>query len=529
MSRLVVVLAGVCFLLVACDDPKNPQTWIKKLRDPEHATKAVKELQKIGDPVAIKPLCDLYKDFESPTILKAIITLAKNDKNKNPDAVQTLISALEFTEDKYHNATLAAAALADMKATEAVEPLAKVLDRPMAIKSRANLAKLAAIKALAELGDKRAVPYLVRTLERRPEQQDFLLNKESARALGKIGDGSPEVVSVLIRALFMASTIQGTSFPMARVAIVRMGKPMVQPLIDAMEGKDEKLNKMSKELAFEDGVVLGKLSRVLGDLMAKEAAGPLLKIFEKANLGEDYTKGIDGVIEALGRIGTEPVVDPLLKGVKDPKVNYKIRMQICQALTVMGSRKAVPALLEVAEKGMIEGGYYNLREAAAMAYSRIVGPEVDEGWPKIEAMIKDPKIQEFKATVGVFKEALERMEVAKECKGDVMCYGKKVNDKSASLVKREKAGIMIGVLQDGRKALADLIKALPEREPVLRLYFLESAKRIGNAGDKELVTLLTDLADKDSKRKISFMGADLASADLVALAVIKNRTAAEAQ
>jgi len=523
----VVFLVGVCFLLTtACDDPKKAQTWIKKLRDPEHATKAVKQLQKIGDPVAIKPLCDLYKDFESPTILKAIISLAKKEP-KNKDAIQSLISALEFTEDKYHNATLAAAALADMQASEAVVPLAKVLDRPMAIKSRANLAKLAAIKALAVLKGKQAVPYLVRTLERRPENQDFLLNKEAARTLGKIGDPGPETLSVLIRALFMASTIQGTSFPMARVALVRLGQPAVPALIAALEGKDEALNKMSKELEFKDGVVLGKISRVLGDKMATEAVGPLLNIFDKANLGDDYTKGIDGVIEALGRIGDEKSVDPLIKTIRDKKVNYKIRMQICQAFTIMGSKKTVPVLMEVAEKGDIEGGYYNLREAAAMAYSRIVGAEVEQDWKKMEEMKDDPKIKEFKATVGVFTEALDRMKVARECKDDPLCYGKKVNDKSLSLAQREKAGIMIGALSDGRKALADLVKALPEREPVLRLYFLESAKRIGNAGDAELVKLITELAAKDSRRKIKYLGADLASADKVTLAVIVNRVSAE--
>ena len=44
MFRLVVVFVGVTFLFTGCDDPKKPQTWIKKLRDPEHATKAVKVL-----------------------------------------------------------------------------------------------------------------------------------------------------------------------------------------------------------------------------------------------------------------------------------------------------------------------------------------------------------------------------------------------------------------------------------------------------------------------------------------------------
>jgi HEAT repeat protein len=516
----VAAVVVISFFLTACADPKDPQTWIKKLRDPEHATNAVRELQKIGDPVAIEPLCDLYKDFEAAPILKSIITLVKKAP-KNPKGIQTLISALEFTEDKYHNATLAANALAHIKAMEAVEPLGKVLDRPMAIKSRANLAKLASIKALGKLKDKRAVPYLIRTLERRPEQQDFMLNKQAAVTLGEIGD--PSAISVLIRALFMASTIQGTSYPMARVSLVRMGKPAVQPLLDALHGKDEKLNSMAKELEFKPGVVMGKVSRVLGDMMAAEAVEPLLALLKKSNTGDDYTKGVDGVIEGLGKIGDERAVGPLLNLVKNKKANYKIRMQVCAAFTVMGPKKAIPVLLEVAEKGVIEGGYTNLREGAAMAYSRIVGAEVDQGITKMQEMIADPELKDYKATIGVFKEAMERMQVAKECKDDPVCYGNKANDKKLKLAQREKAGIMIGVLPDGRKGLPLLIKALPEREPVLRLYYLQSAKRLGTSKDAELIKVLEELAAKDSKRKVKYLGADLASADKVALAVVKAR------
>jgi predicted aconitase len=53
------------------------------------------------------------------------------------------------------------------------------------------------------------------------------------------------------------------------------------------------------------------------------------------------------------------------------------------------------------------------------------------------------------------------------------------------------------------------------------LFYLESAKRIGNAGDKKLIEVIEKLAKKDSKRKVKYLGADLASADKVALAVIK--------
>lgn len=522
MIRYVALIVGLLFTFAACDDPKDPNTWVKKLRNPEHAPKAVKTLKKMADSaktdaerqkvadVAVLPLCELFKDFPSPEILKAII--AYKDKR----SVQTLMDALDFTEEQYHNATLAAKALARLKAVEAVDALGKVLGRPMSIKSRANLAKLAAIGALADLGDKKAVPYLIQTLERKPEEQDFLLNKKSAEALGKLQD--PRGISVLIRALFMASTIQGTSYPQARVALVRMGKPAIQPMVDALTGKDEKLNAMAKQLEFKDGVVLGKISRVLGDMMAADAVPDLIKILAEAKLDAgDYTKGIDGVIEALGKVFDPRAVDPLLALLQNTKADYKIRMQVCNALTVLGDKRSLPILLEGAQKWFIEGGYTNLKDAAAMAYGRIAGAEVEQSLPIFQKMHDDEKNLGNKALV---KEVLDRLKMAAECKDDPTCYGKKVGDTKLTLAQREKAGLMIGILPDGRKALDALIKALPEREPVLRLYMLQAAKRLGKPDDKALIDLLAKLAIKDSKTKTKFLGADLGSEDKVALYAI---------
>lgn len=511
--KLVLLGVGACLFATACEDPKDPQTWIDKLRDREHATQAVRKLRELGDPVAIKPLCDLFNDFPSPTILKAIISF------KNKKAVPCLIKALDFTEAQYSNATLAASALADLGAKEAVPALIKVLKRKLSIKSRANKAKVAAIQALARLGDKRAVDPLVDVADTRPERQDFYLNKQAVIALGKIGD--PRAVPVLIRALFLSSTLQGDAFPMAEVALVRIGEPAVQPLLDAMAGKDEALNKMAKDLSFKPGIVLNKTAIVLGDLMAKPAVDPLLQQLAKADVVNE-TK-IAGVIEALGKIGDAKAVGPLIKLLQNGKAHYKLRVQTCAALTLLGDKRAVPVLLEIAEKGFIQGGYWNLREAGVMAYSRVVGSGAPKGIRVIKAILAKKDIQKYKQTEGVFKEALERAKVALECKDDAACYGQKIIDKSLSLAQREKAGIMIGILPDGRKGLDGLVKALPNREPILRQYFLEAAKRIGTQKDKAMIDTLAKLAAKDSKRKVKFLGADLARFDKIALAVVKRK------
>lgn len=520
LGLLCLSVAGLLVsatLMAGCNDPKDPKTWIKKLRDPKEANEAVRQLKKLGDPIAVEPLCKLYKDYPSPNILQAIISF------KDKKSIPTLIEALDFTEDKYHNASLAASALAKMKAVEAVPALIKALKKPLAIKSRANKAKVAAIEALRKIGDKKAVPALIDVADGSPSKQDFFLNKRAIVALGALGD--PEAVPVLVRGLFMASTIQGTSYPMARVALVKIGgKAASKALLEAMEGKDKRLNLMAKELEFRPGVILNKTAILLGDLRAKDAVPMLLEMFKKADLKE--TK-IAGVIEAMGKIGDTRVVDPLLKALKDKKANYKIRMQICNALTVLGDKKALPVLLNIAEKGFIDGGFYNLREGGAMAWGRLVGAEAEQGIKVMDAILADKEVKKYKQNWNTFKEARDRAAVALKCKDDAICYGKALLDTKLTLAQREKAAVMVGILPNSRKAIPYLVKALPQREPILRLFMLQSAKRIGVASDKALVKVLSDLAKKDSKRKTKFLGADLASEDKIALAIVKRKTKAE--
>ena len=515
LARLGIALTATSLvMIVGCSDPNDPQTWIKRLRNPKYATEAVKRLRDLKDPVAVKPLCDLYQEYESPNILKAIISF------KHPDSVPTLIKALSFNEDNYHNATLAAAALAEMKATEAVAALIKVLEKPMSIRSRANLAKLSAINALMELESKEAVPALIEVAGAPPEHQDFLLAKRAMEALGAVGD--PSAVSVLIRGLFASSTVQGSSFPQARVALVRIGEPAVEPLLKAMRGQDTELNEMAKQLSFGERVIVNKIARVLGDMRASTAVPALLK---KLPQGRDVEEpGLAGVIEALGKIGDRRAIGPLVSLVRNARADAKLRIQVCSALTLIpGSAITLPVLLELAEKGYVNGNYTDLREAAVMAYSRIVGEDARDGVQKVKAMLEAEKLKGYKATIGVFGEALERVKLALECGDDVRCYAKTLGDTAATPVQREKSGIMIGLLPEGRVALDALVKALPDREPILRLFFLQSAIRIGKGSDTELVKTITDLEAKDSKRRAKFLGGDLASAERIALAVIKRK------
>lgn len=245
-----------------CEDPKNPLTWIARLKEPQYMMKAVAELKEMMDPQAIPALSEHYKAHKNIELLKTIVDLARNSPNDR-GSITALASFLDVGEDKHQHALLAVKALAAIEAHEAVPALCKVLERPLEVKSPANLVKLEAVKALARLRHERTVPCLVAVLERYPNQ-NFSLNKQAATVLGGLGD--QRAVDALIRGLVMTSSTHGSSYLTAKAALLRIGKPAVPKLINALSGKDAQLNKLALDLKIEEKVVTDRLTRVLEDL-----------------------------------------------------------------------------------------------------------------------------------------------------------------------------------------------------------------------------------------------------------------------
>ena len=76
------------------------------------------------------------------------------------------------------------------------------------------------MRALVKIGDKRAVPPLIKILGTSANEQDFLLNQRAALGLAELRPA--EAVPALIKGLFM--TGRGTDiFQECRLALVRIG------------------------------------------------------------------------------------------------------------------------------------------------------------------------------------------------------------------------------------------------------------------------------------------------------------------
>jgi HEAT repeat protein len=512
LSMFVVPLVGSC-----SGDPNDPMTWARKLKNVREQQEALNQLARMGverAKVALPALIDLYKETKKPEHMDALVRF------KDPSTIALFIEALDFTEDDFDRGIVAAGALGEMreKAVEAVPSLIKAVEHQLPIKSRANGVRLASIRALVKIGDKRAVPTLAKILTTSADEQDFLLNQKSALGLAELRD--PEAIPALIKGMFM--TGRGANiFQECRLGLVRMGEPAVAPLIQLLNEKNTDIAEMSKKLDFDKyspGIVPFKAAMLLGDLRAAKAVPALAaRLKVPAKSGEHKS-----ILISLGFIGTKDAVDVLLNTLKDKKADAPTRSAAEDGIYLSGDKRAVPILMETAKSGyvVVNGEKASdLRANAAIDLSRIAGPENYDAFKALAD--KEKEVQ------GMFGEALDRMQVAKECGEKIECYGKHLAD--PSWTRAEKAAFYIGFSGDPTHGLPLLLAALKpvssltqDRFPVQQAL-LQSFARLANKNDKTVIDALEKQIERD-ETAVRLPGArDLLGETRVTLAVIQNK------
>jgi HEAT repeat protein len=506
--------------VAACQgDPNDPMTWAKQLRDLRVQKEALDHLANMDVEKArpaVPALIDLYKDDKRPEHLEALA------RYLDPRTKDIMVEALEYTDDDFDRATIAAGVLGDMKSTDAVDPLIKAVEKQLPIKSRANNARIAAMRALVKIGDKRAVPTLMKVLTTSADDQDFLLNQKAALGLAEFRD--PKAIPALIKGLFM--TGRGTGiFQECRLALVRIGAPAVDPLIELLQEKNAEMQDMATKLKFEEvtpGVVPHKAAILLGDLRAKKAVPALVARLHQKARGDEHRSALI----ALGYIATPAAVEGILADLKDAKADPAERASAADALYLSGDRRAVPTLLETAKSGYVTSGGQkasDLRASAAIALSRIAGKETYDAFKALA--------DKETAAAGVFGSALDRMQVAKECDQDLACYGKKLNDPSWE--RSEKAAFAIAFSGNAKVGLPLLLGAMkpittmvPERYPVHQAILFALA-RLGTKDCAACIDKLDKQIERDEKA-VRIPGArDLLGETRVTEAIIQNQGAGD--
>ena len=517
---LLALAAVLVFGSVGCEgDPNDPMTWAKQLKNLRTQKEALDHLANMDVErarPAVPALIELYQDTHRPEHLEALA------RYLDPRTKTLMIESLEYTDDDFDRATIAAGVLGDMKATDAVDPLLKAAEKPLPIKSRANSTRIAALRALVKIGDKRAVPTLMKILTTSADDQDFLLNQKAALGLAEMRD--PQAIPALIKGLFM--TGRGTGiFQECRLALVRIGAPAVDPLIQLLQEKNADIQAMAEKLKFDEatpGVVPHKAAILLGDLRAKKAVPALVARLHQKAKGDEHRSALI----ALGYIATPAAVDAILADLKDGKADPAERASAADGLYLSGDRRAVPTLLEIAKSGYVTTDGQkasDLRASAAIALARIAGKETYDAFKALA--------DKETAAQGVFGMALDRMQVAEECDRDLACYGKKLND--PSWTRAEKAAFAIAFSGNAKQGLPLLLSSMkpittmvPERYPVHQAILFALA-RLGTKDCRDCIDKLDRQIERDEKA-VRIPGAkDLLGETRVTEAIIQNQGAGD--
>ena len=465
--RAGVVLTALALALAGCKgDPKTPEYWGKAL----DSAKSAKDRVRIVNDLRESP--NLQKSFlpmlqekfaaeKKPEVKAAMARLFADQKD--PSLIPTLSDGVELGETDTGTNGMnkeIAHALAATGDAKAVPTLMKLL------KSRDNYVKIEAINGLGELKATPAVDTLI-DLATSDTAEPFI-SKKAIQALGNIGDA--KAVKPLVQMMFRER--RGVSFYVeSSFALFQIGAPSVEALVPVMNGDDKELMAWTKEAGIIEPAIYAKTAQVLADMhaYAKPAEKALLKQLKYENGFAEQLLVRRYSALALGRMRSKDAV-PLLTKMLDEQ-EASTRAEYILALVRIGDPSAVPALVKAAQTGS-----WDARQPVINGIAMLGG---ENDIPALEKLAKDePTIHgnyckqdpDYEACKDVAASAKKnadyilkeekRLLAAKECKSDIGCWVKKLDDADAGV--RERAAYEVGRGNDA-KYTDELVKRLSDK------------------------------------------------------------------
>lgn len=513
-------------------DENDPKGQAKELADPVRRQNAIGNLQRIyanelaehgGDRSApeVKAVADaIYESLNSVYIdhpqdtQNGLAILNLMQEMRDPRTLPALVRALDWrTEVSEEHAIRAAQTLQRMevpadKKGEAIQALGNAMDKVEGSRPVDNRMRVEFLRALGAMKDKQATPVLVEVMTDQSDAQDFLINRLAAQQLGALGD--PEAVPHLIEALFLfdASRPQLRLNDVAAEALVRIGRPALDPLKQVLQGKHEGANELAKayiaavkEVSPQaasamsvDMLTSAEATFSLGALGFREALKPLLA----QTRVKDTDRRLNAAI-ALVRLNLKAEdmskVRKAIKGVYGD-VDMQSRPQLLAAVRHLYDADTLPFFLKEAED---KDNHPVVRIEAVKAYSMLA--DKSEAAQMRKVIAKEPGADEGGGYKSKFEEMEPALDAAKECDRDVSCWQKKVGE-SDRIIQR-KAAYMLGRLaRDNEEAIKTLVGRLDSNEIEVRLAAISAIDRIATQGSEEAVEKIDELQETEEGRSI---------------------------
>lgn len=397
-----------CAKFVAMLGGQNPTSAFKAIRD-NHCQDALDPLLGLFSPEGgganteiMKLAMDLWNPPRNDARFKAEVEKfdAKKDVYK-----QLLKKALKDPD----TAVLAASVTTDwdMKDLRAdlIAMIKEDLARPVPRFVKAYHNAMLAITAVEPENEEEAMyVQLVSTVYDEPDYIE--VNRMAANSLGKLKAKSPEAIRALIKGLFLISKAGENLVMNAIEALLRIGPPVVAPLVDIVKSEpgDENVRYM-EEFAIPNGISDWRWRRgdriplVLSRIRDESSSIPLLKDMVKPmvqpaglsqNLVQDWTITQTNRIKfeqaALMSIGGGPeFCDIALRAMRDPKTPVEARLDLALAMAFKQTPEAMNTLFKVIFEEEAEEETDDAAAAAAKdkkaALAKIEGTEDDSKMP----------------------------------------------------------------------------------------------------------------------------------------------------
>jgi HEAT repeat protein len=477
----LLLAAAILLCAAACkpSDPKNPQTWMGRLADPDAKvrTRAVQELSKLrareAGPQVAALLTDPLVKEEAAGALGAI---------GGPESVQPLLDAIDTTVGAGSDAAARAANRTNARIADALGSIGYSSAGPALLRlarARDVSVRLSAVQALGQVRAREAVPELSRMVD--DPTVPPLLVKKAVVSLGQIRDAAG--IPALLHALVIER--QGVSFlSEASFSLFVLGEASLDPLLSVAQDQDPRYLAWARENSRASAGTYAKAAIVLGDLGDPRATPVLLKLLRYTDPDQipSTARLLSSVVrqfaaDALGRLRAKEAAAPILALVSTRSADDEEAAAFYgNALVWIGDRSQAKELLRRAQTGAVRA-----RLSVAQAAALLGEPSLRKDLAQLAAREKDGKPKECASALAELSGVAA--DEATACQGLSATFG--ALDKPLAAAEECSAG----------DAAACWSKKLAHREPLIRA---RAAYELGRAGAASAVPDLVKQASDES-------------------------------
>lgn len=534
-------LAAVIALVVGCHaDANDPAGQAGELSDPVRRENAIANLQRLyadalaradGDRTAAGPrgIADVSVERLTQTYVEhpedvnnGLRILDLLVEMRDVRSLPALTKALDWRPEVSEEHAIRAARvlqqleLDDAQKGEVVAAISGALDRVSQNRGVDNRMRIEFLRALGAMGDRRATPALTRVLLRQSESQDFLINRLAAEQMGRIAD--PESVPALIKALYLF----GPNNPAMRMndvaaqALVRIGRPALEPLLATMRGENTEANQIAVQyiaavrqrdanaagMMSQQSIISNESAFALGQLGFREAIDPLIAESRTGAGGElapaDAGR-VMGAAIALVSINrdesdTQRIREALLAVFN--RVELASQMQLLVGMQHFMDPGLLPFFLEKAQRPRrADDEIPDQRILAYRAYAFLASGD------EIAALRRLQQAEPEGITRDAWADFDPILAAAEECNADLSCWQTKLTDSNA-LVAR-KAAYMVARYGRGQPAAVQaLVAQIGNSDEEVRGEVLYALDYAATQGSPEAVARIDQLAAAEQGRAI---------------------------